>query len=320
MERAVQPATFEFVAVGEILVDLVATDRMTPLGRSRGFTKLFGGAPANVAANMQRLGVPATIVSKVGQDGLGDFLVESLAGLGVDGRYVTRHASLPTSLVVVTSGQTPPEFIAYRQADTALAPEDIPEALLAGCKIFHTTAHGIARKPTQQTVLDAFRRAHARGVWTSFDPNYAPSFWPDRVEALSVIREFLACTTFCKPSLDDAQRLFDSTDEQFILNTLHELGAEVVLLTLGKEGALFSRRGGQALRFAAETVADVLDPTGAGDAFTAGFLATYLRTRDEARAMRAGVRAATLKLGHLGAIAPLPSLDSLLASIDSAER
>jgi len=305
---------FEFVAAGEILVDLVAADRQLPLREVRSFLKLFGGAPANVAANLQRLGVRSTIVSRVGNDGLGTFLIDALAALGVDGRHVTRDPHLPTSLVVVTSGRTPPEFVAYRQADTQLQPADLPDSLLAGCRVFHTTAHGIARQPTRQTVLEAFRRVHALGRWTSFDPNYSPTFWPDREEALAVLREFLACTTFCKPSLDDCERLFGPRSVDQFLDRLHDWGAERVLLTKGAEGAVFSRCDGGRRSYPALVPPALVDTTGAGDAFTAGFLAAYLRTGDEDRAMRAGLRTASIKIQHLGAIAPLPSLEEILAS------
>ncbi len=304
---------FEFVAAGELLVDLVADDRDVPLAEVRSFTKFCGGAPANVAANMQRLGVRSTIVSRVGRDGLGTFLIDELVARHLDTRYISRDPSAPTSMVVVTAGKTPPEFVAYRHADTRLAPDDIPETLIRDCRIFHTTAHGIARTPTRDTILAAFRLAHERGTWTSFDPNYAESFWPDRDEARSVIREFLACATFCKPSLDDCERLFGSQPVERHLETLHAWGAERVILTLGKHGAVFSHRGEAPRRFDAIAPPKFVDPTGAGDAFTAGMFAAYLRTGEVERSMHAGIRAATFKIQQLGPIAALPSLDDLLA-------
>lgn len=304
---------FEFVAAGELLVDLVASERQTPLSDAAGFSKLFGGAPANVAVNMQRLGVRSTIVSRVGNDGLGTFLTRKLTALGIDPRHVKRDPSAPTSLVVVTSGETPPEFVAYREADTELRPEDVPQPLIRDCKVFHTTAHSIARDPTRSTILGAFRKAHELGKWTSFDPNYSQSFWPDRDEALEVIRTFVSCTTFCKPSLDDCERLFGTRREAEYLETLHGWGAENVILTRGEDGAVFSRRDAEPRAFEAIEQLQPVDPTGAGDAFTAGFLAGYLRTADVDRSMHAGLRAASFKLRHVGGVAPLPPLQELLA-------
>lgn len=304
---------FEFVAAGEILVDLVAHEHRRPLSEVQSFSKFFGGASANVAANMQRLGVRATIVSRVGDDGLGTFLTGKLAALGVDPRYVTRDPSAPTSIVVVTCGQTPPDFVAHRGADTQLRPDDVPAALIRDCSVFHTTAHSIAKSPTRETVLSQFRKAHELGKWTSFDPNYAPSFWRDRDEALEVIRAFVAHTTFCKPSLDDCERLFGRRSQAEYLETLHAWGAENVVLTRGKDGAVFSGRDAEPRAFAALEPARLVDPTGAGDAFMAGFLAAYLRSGDVDRSMRSGLRAATFKIQHVGALAPLPPLQELLA-------
>lgn len=304
---------FEFVAVGELLVDLVAHEDLSPLSDVQAFSKLFGGASANVAVNMQRLGVRSTIVSRVGDDGLGTFLTRELAALGIDPRHVKRDPRTPTSLALVTFGRTPPEFVAYREADTELEPDDIPETLVRDCRIFHTTAHGIARNPARDTIWGAFRRTYDLGKWTSFDPNYSQSFWPDRDEALEVIREFVACTTFCKPSLDDCERLLGKCSQAEYLETLHRWGAENVLLTRGKGGAVFSHRGSEPRAFEAVHSSRLVDPTGAGDAFTAGFLAAYLRTDNVDRSMRSGIRAAAFKIQHAGAIAPLPPLEELLA-------
>lgn len=302
--------SFSFVAAGELLVDFVSTEPCTPLAEARAFGKFFGGAPANVAVNMKNLGVSSTVVSKVGADGLGEFLISSLAAIGIDPRYVTRHASLPTSIVVVTSNRTPPEFVAYRQADTGLASGDIPDALLAGCEIFHTTAHGIARKTTQDAILDAYRRAAALGKITSFDPNYATSFWPNRDEAIAVMREFFRATTFCKPSLDDGERIMGTRRPDEIIDRFHEWGVKNVILTCGAEGAIFSSiDSSKRVRVPAIPTPDLVDATGAGDAFTAGFFATYLKTKDSVRSMQVGIRTATFSLRHLSAIAPLPRVE-----------
>ncbi len=302
---------FSFVAAGEILVDMVAQTPCTPLKDCQRFAKHFGGAPANVAVNMTHLGVSATIVSKVGNDGLGEFLLEFLEHLGIDNRYVARHSTMPTSMVVVTSKQSPPEFIAYRQADTQLLPEEFPDDLLKSCDILHTTAHGIARQPTQNTVLDAFQRAYQYGKWTSFDPNYSSSFWPERAEALKVMQEFIRYSRFCKPSLDDCQRIFGRQSEEDYLDALHEWGAQNIMLTLGKDGAIFSSNDGQRKRYTADATAEVQDTTGAGDAFTAGFFAALLKTHDIDRAMQVGIKTATLNIKHIGAITPLPKLEEL---------
>jgi len=137
---------FQFVAAGEVLIDFLSKEPARSLTESTTFGKFFGGAPANVAVNMKRLGIESTIVSKVGNDGLGSFLINYMKELDLDSRYVSRDPLWPTSMVVLTSGTATAEFVAYRQADTRMERKDIPDELLKGCEIFHTTAHGIARK------------------------------------------------------------------------------------------------------------------------------------------------------------------------------
>lgn len=304
------PKKYSFIAAGEILIDFMSREPAKPLSTSSTFGKFFGGAPANVAVNMKRLGVESTIVSKVGNDGLGSFLLDYLDQLGLDSSYISRDPHFPTSMVVLTSGTTTAEFVAYRQADTRLTREEIPDGLILDGDIFHTTAHGIARRPTRDAVLDAFVFAHRNKKITSFDPNYCVKYWPDRDDAIETIRKFLAVTTFCKPSLDDCERIFGKQPEEKYLQFFHDMGAQYVLFTRGEKGAVFSSPKGERMEYPAIPVKDIVDPTGAGDAFTAGFFAAYLKTKDFDRAMKVGIRVATENLKHLGACAPLHKVEN----------
>jgi len=301
---------FQFVAAGEVLIDFLSKEPKKSLTESGTFGKFFGGAPANVAVNMKRLGVESTIVSRVGDDGLGRFLLNYMKELDLDSKYVSRDPTWPTSMVVLTSGTATAEFVAYRQADTQMTREDIPNELLGECDIFHTTAHGIARKPTRDAVLSAFEYAQKNGKMTSFDPNFSVLFWPDRDDAMETIGKFLSVTTFCKPSLDDCERIFGKKKEDEYLDLLHGMGAQYLMFTRGEKGAIFSTKEGERMEYPAIAVKDIVDPTGAGDAFTAGFFSTYLRTKDFDKAMRVGIKVATFSLAHLGACAPLKPVES----------
>ncbi len=298
-----------FVSAGEILIDFIATEPSAPLAYAGTFGKFFGGASANVAVNLKNLGIESTIVAKVGDDGLGTFLLDFLTSQGIDTRFVTRHPTMPTSISVLTSQGSPAEFAAYREADTQLLPGDIPAELIDGCTVFHTTAYSIFRNPNLNTILDAYKRAHEGGKITSFDPNYSPVYWPDRDEALEIIGHFLACTTFCKPSLDDCTRLFGDQPIDENLHLFHERGVRHVMLTRGERGALLSTAGGDVRHYEAQPTPDLIDPTGAGDAFTAGFFATYLKTGDLDKSMTVAIKTAAFSLRHLGAITPLPRVE-----------
>jgi len=300
---------YPFVAAGEILIDFMSGEPRRSLAESKTFSKNFGGAPANVAVNMKRLGVDSTIVSKVGSDGLGDFLVDYLKGLDLDSTYVSRDPHWPTSMVVLTTGSATAEFIAYRQADTRVERSEIPDELLMGCDIFHTTAHGIARRPTRDAVLGAFEFAYKNGKMTSFDPNYSDKFWPDRRDAMETLEKFMAVTKFLKPSTDDCARIFGKGSEEDYIRRFHDMGVENVMLTRGERGAIYSSSDGTKNEYPAIKVERIADPTGAGDAFTAGFFATYLKTGDVDRAMKVGIKVATFTLQYTGACAPLEPVE-----------
>jgi fructokinase len=300
---------YPFIAAGEILIDFMSGQPKASLAQSQTFSKNFGGAPANVAVNMKRLGVDSTIVSKVGSDGLGDFLVDYLKELDLDSTYVSRDPHWPTSMVVMTTGTATAEFIAYRQADTRVERSEIPDELLMGCDIFHTTAHGIARSPTRDAVLSAFEFAYKNGKITSFDPNYSDKFWPDRKDAMETLGKFCEVTKFMKPSADDCERIFGKASEEEWLKRWHDMGVENIMFTRGEHGAIYSNANGTRQEYPAIKVEKVADPTGAGDAFTAGFYATYLKTGDIDKAMNVGIKVATFTLEYTGACAPLKPVE-----------
>jgi fructokinase len=124
-------------------------------------------------------------------------------------------------------------------------------------------------------VTRAFKLAHALGKIVSFDPNYSPRIWPNRQDALHVLSKIFQEVTITKPSLDDAYRLFGAGDPpELYIARFHTLGPEVVVFTMGAEGTLLSYDG-QITHIPARKV-EVVDATGAGDAFWAGFLTALL--------------------------------------------
>lgn len=302
-----------FVASGEIVVDLLSKELCKSLDQSATFERCFGGSAANVAVNLTKLGVPAALISRVGNDCFGTYLIQSLRAYGVDTRFVTRDIFNPTSLSILSTGEPTAKFIHYRLADTQLLRGDIPDELLRTCKIFHATAHGVARQPSRDAILDAFSYVLKQGAITSFDPNYSTADWVDVDEAMLVIRQFVSQATFVKPSRDDSRRIFGAgVDDDRYIDLFHEMGAENVIFTKGEEGAILSLKNGARRAYPAAHVSTVVDATGAGDAFTAGFYAAYIKTGDLQLAMSVAAKVAAFQLGYFGAIAPLPHLSQFL--------
>jgi sugar/nucleoside kinase (ribokinase family) len=296
---------YAIISCGELLVDMIGTTISQNLSDATAFERFQGGSPANMGANMARLGHSVALVSCVGNDNLGTFLVNEIAKTGIDTQFIAVSEQQPTTIVVVSRSTGTPDFIAYRTADRMLQPAHISNDLLANASFFHTTCFALSLEPAQSTIVDAARRAAALGCQISLDANYAPSIWRDREQAWKVISEYCSYGAFIKLSEDDAERLYGSKQSnQSIIRDLHTKGATLVCLTLGAEGSIISYENGEKEYRLYGKKIEVKDVTGAGDAFWSGFLTAYLDGHPVEICAEAGANLAALKLTTVG---PLPS-------------
>jgi len=294
----------DLLAVGEILIDFISTERAESLAEAKVFQRLQGGSPANLAVNVARLGLRAALSAKAGAGAFGQFLKAEMQRSGVITDYLSLDPKVQTSLVFVTHTSGTPDFEPYRSGDYQLTPEEVSDEAVGRARLLHTTTWPLSRPPSRQTVLRGFQMARQLGKQTSLDPNYSPKIWPDPLEALKTLEEIYAYVTLTKASLDDASRLFGSggTPESYI-QRFHALGPETVVFTLGKQGSLLSFQGKILGHLPAREV-QVVDATGAGDSFWAGFLTALLDGNALERCLLFAREVVELKLKTLG---PLPA-------------
>ncbi|EIM76474.1 fructokinase [Nitritalea halalkaliphila LW7] len=294
---------------GELLVDLIGQEIRDSLFRTHTFRRYAGGSPANLAANLSRLGHSVQLVAAVGQDGLGDYLVHEAERLGVGTAHVQRIAQTPTSMVLLSRSHETPEFIAYRGADAHLEPAAFPYEQLKGAGLFHCTCFALSLAPARETLKRAAETAHAFGVPISLDMNYAPSIWPDRAEARQFVAHWCQLGAWVKVSLDDCRRLFgEDIQEEEAIAQLLTWGAGLVCFTKGSAGSRL-KSAHEDVSVPAEPVHILGEATGAGDAFWSGFLSAYLRGAGAAEALRSGGKMAALKLSIDGPMPEKVSLD-----------
>ena len=300
----ITPRPYALLAVGELLADFIGHHVSRSLFDSPDFRRYQGGSPANMAANMARLGNSTALVASVGDDNLGRFLIQQVSEAGVETKYISTDPQEPTSIVIVSRTSGTPDFIAYRTADCRITADQLPDSLLEQARIFHTTCFALSRQPAQDAIVDAAQRAKALGCQVSIDANYAPSLWPDRDQAWQVLTNYCSAGALVKLSEDDASRLYNGPQTQSqIISNFHKMGASLVCLTLGAEGSLVSYEGGEKqVRIPGRKV-DVVDATGAGDAYWAGFLTAYLDGLTPEQCAEAGSALAKLKLNRQGALA-----------------
>lgn len=293
-----QSRKYTLLAVGELLADFIGSQICDSLYDTRSFNRFHGGSPANLALNMKMLGFNTAVVSCIGNDNLGKYVLDQIEKTGVDISHVHTDPDEPSSMVLVSRTTGTPDFIPYRGADKMLLEAYLPDSLLSNTSIFHTTCWPLSKNPSQKTVLDAAKRAKKNKCILSLDLNYAHRVWPNLVEAHTVIKEYISNGALVKLSEDDAERFFGEMPEDQIFETLKMWGATLICYTMGAKGSRVINAEGDWF-YAAQAV-DVKDATGAGDAFWSGFLAAYVDGHSPQACTKAGVNMAATKLQHVG--------------------
>ncbi|GKU23451.1 carbohydrate kinase family protein [Clostridium folliculivorans] len=297
----------DLLTVGELLVDMISADYGDELEVSS-YNKFFGGSPANIAMNAKRLGINALVASAVGKDGLGNFLIKHIEKSGIDRSYIDT-VDYSTSMVLVTKSKSSPIPIFYRAADYHLTYTNRLEEALKNSKIFHFSCWPISKEPSRSTIERCIVEAKKHGAIVSFDPNYHPMIWEKGEDGPEYIKSILDKVDIVKPSEDDAERLFGSDKPKNQIDKFLKLGAKLVVMTLGKDGAIASN-GFETITF--KTLAtDVVDTTGAGDAFWSGFYASIIKGDTLREALNLGFAVSAYKLRYIGAVVELPTLEEI---------
>ncbi len=292
----------DILCIGETLIDFIGHQAEAAIHQTRDYHRYLGGSPTNVAMNLARLGMNVRLASTVGDDGFGKYVTEKLMENKVDISLIRMDPENPTSVIFVSKTTGTPDFIPFRKADKEILNAQIPDDLLERTKIYHTTAFALSKNPARTTILEKAKIASQSGCILSIDLNYSPRIWPNRKKAQEVFKEYCSYNPLVKCSEDDMERLFGkrlSHDE--IFNYLHEdLGVDNVCLTLGSEGVKFSRKREGEISLPAERVDNIMDATGAGDAFWSGFLFATIKDFTIERRLKVALSLAAIKLQHVG--------------------
>jgi fructokinase len=286
------------LAIGESLIDAITTNFVVDLSEAKNFTLQAGGSPANLCRFLQALGGKAILVAAIGKDGLGKILLKAIAQSGIDTTNIQQLSGHATSMVVVGRSRGTPDFIAYRDADQFLLP--VEDALINGASVVHTTAFALSKAPAQQTILQALKSASDKGIAVSVDWNFAKPIWGEDNNAHHVLEEIMKYYPLLKISMDDINRFTDThMNIEEAKAYLFTLPTSVTCLTCGADGVWFksTEMGWQHLQ--ARKV-QVVDTTGAGDAFWAGFLWHWTQHLPIDICVQQGIFTAALRLeGHM---------------------
>jgi fructokinase len=293
----------DLLAIGEIVVDLISEEETRDLREAYTFRKYPGGAPANIARYVAKLGGRSAVIAKTGIGAFGQFLQGELTRSGVLTDYLVMDQRVQTTIIFITRSKDVADSEAYRSADYQLEPGDINELAVSRAKIVHASCFALSREPSRSAVETALRKAHKLGKIISLDPNYNPAIWPDHQQAIQVLGRLFTYATISKPSLEDAERVFGAgnTPEAYI-QMFHAMGPKIVVFTMGADGIIVSEEG--KMQHIPARPVDVVDATGAGDAFWAGFLMSLLDDQPLSDCAQFGREIVERKLATVG---PLPN-------------
>ncbi|HET9082845.1 MAG TPA: sugar kinase [Candidatus Limnocylindrales bacterium] len=309
----------EVVTLGECLASFVASDP-GPLAEARAFVRHIAGAEANVAVGLARLGHAVAYIGRVGGDGFGSAIVRALRGEGVDTRHLAIDDAARTGVMFRERRVLGAMDVVYHRAGSAgsrLNGEDVDRAVVDGvfdgARWLHLTGitpalSGSARAATMRA-LAAGRHA---GATISFDINLRRRLWSDD-EAAPVIRDLASRVDVVLGSVDELALVADvdpETAPEDLVETVAALGPAIVVAKLGRDGAL-GREGEQSVAEPGIAVPQVVDPVGAGDAFSAGFIAGRLDGVDLGTALRMGNACGALAVAASGDQSGLPDRDEL---------
>lgn len=266
---------FDFISVGEILIDFA------PYGQKeeRAFQQNPGGAPANVACVLAKLGLKTAFVGKIGDDPFGASCKNALKAVGVCTDYMPVSQQYPTTLAFVCLDENGNrEFSFYRDhtADVNLDLADVDKIKDVEAKVFHFGSVSLTAEPARTATLKAVEQAKANGSLISYDPNLRLPLWSSPEAAKKAILDTIGMADILKISEEEAEFLFGSADcEQAAALIFEQHHIPLIIITRGPKGcyALVNGKGYQSYAYDLKTV----DTTGAGDSFLAGVLYQWLK-------------------------------------------
>ncbi len=299
---------YDVLAMGRSSIDLYSNDIGASFPEIKSFAAYVGGCPTNISVGTRRLGLRSAVLTAVGSDPVGDFLLEFLNREGVETKFVPRKPGRRSSAVIL--GIEPPDrfpLVYYRDncADIELTIDDVLAAPVAASRALVISGTGLSREPSRSATLFAAEQARAHGVKVVLELDFRPDQWHDPRAFGVTTRAALRLVDVAIGTSDEVKaaalgeggavsvshsQISDARvagDVAAAIRAVLAAGPEALVMTRGGEGAAVHTRAGQVIE-AAPFPVEIYNILGAGDAFASGFLYGYLNGWDWCRAARMG--------------------------------
>ncbi|MGI9165878.1 MAG: 5-dehydro-2-deoxygluconokinase [Pyrinomonadaceae bacterium] len=327
---------FCVLLMGRSSIDLYANDIGAPFHEIKNFAAYVGGCPTNISVGTRRLGLRSVLLTAVGPDPVGDFVLHFLKQEGVVTDFIPLKPGRRTSAVIL--GIEPPDkfpLVYYRDncADIELTIEDVLAAPIEQSRVLLISGTGMSREPSRSATIFAAERARASGTKVVLDLDFRPDQWHDARAFGVTVRSVLRLTDVVLGTADEvkAGALLEGTsvtgehsqvsgaqvsgDVLQAVETVLAAGPESLVLKRGADGTTVYLKGGEKIEAATFPV-EVYNVLGAGDAFASGFLYGYLKGWDWQRSARMGNACGAIVVTRHGCANFMPYEDEALAFIE----
>jgi 5-dehydro-2-deoxygluconokinase len=308
---------YDLITMGRIGVDLYPLQTGVPLPQVTSFGKFLGGSATNVAVAAARLGRRTAVITRTGDDPFGAYLHEALRGFGVDDRWVTAVAGLPTPVTfceIFPPDDFPLYF--YRQSkapDLDIHAHELDLDAIRAARVFWVTGTGLCEEPSHTATLAALAHRAKTGT-TVFDLDWRPMFWRDPDAARPFYAEALRHTTVAVGNVDEVEIATGERDPHAAARALLDAGVELAVVKQGPKGVLAVSSTGESAEVPPLPV-KVLNGLGAGDAFGGSLCHGLLAGWDLERIMRYGNAAGAIVASRLECSSAMPTADEVETAI-----
>jgi len=327
--------TYDLLNMGRSSIDLYSNDVGAPFVAITSFAAYVGGSPTNISVGARRLGLKTALLTAVGEDPVGDFILHFLNAEGVETRFIPRKKENRTSAVIL--GIEPPDkfpLVYYRDncADINLTIDDVLAAPVQDCQVFQFAGTNLSKEPSRSATLFAAEQARQTGAKVVFDVDFRPDQWHD-VRAFGV--QVGAALRFVDvvigtedeinaAMLTDAQQMrlthsqvSDTHVEGDTRRNIEQMlasGVEAVVEKVGAEGARVHLPEGTIIEAPGFPV-DIYNILGAGDAFGGGFLYGYVKGWNWYKSARLGNACGAIVVTRHGCANFMPTMEEVLAFV-----
>lgn len=322
----------KLITIGEALIDFIPFNVEEVFLENSTFIRLAGGAPFNVTACVAKLGGVSTIITKLGEDFFGDYIINLAKNINIDIKNIYRTNEANTALAFVQlneNGERKFSFYRKPSADMLLNENEISEESIKEGKILHFCSVSLVDFPIKKAHLRAINYAKKNNLLISFDPNVRLPLWESSDECRRVINEFIPYADILKVSDEELEFITGISDINESIKKLLEK-VSVIIYTLGDKGVRFITKDEDI--YVNSFKVKVIDTTGAGDAFIGSFLYQILEKgydlndllnlkKDEIEKMLLFSNATSAYVvSKKGAIDALPTKKEVLYLVENGEK